>query len=445
MKTNRYDVAVIGTGTAASQIAFGCREAGKSVVVIDSRPFGGTCALRGCDPKKVLVGAADLADWARRMKGLGIEGDAQIDWPALMRFKRTFTEPVPQRREKSFLAKGIDALHGRARFTAPDRLAIAGDEITAGQIAIAAGMRPATLHVPGEELLITSDRFLDLDQLPPRVLFVGGGYIAFEFGHLAARAGAKVTIIDRGDRPLPAFDPDLADQLLKNMRATGIDVHLNSAVTRVESNAIYTESAKYEGDLLVHAAGRVPDLDDMELARGQVEADAHGVKVDEYLQSASNPGVFAAGDCANTGNPALTPVAGYEGRIAAANMISPRSRKADEHLMPSIVFSIPPLARVGFSEDQAARKGVKYRAIYRDASQWYSARRIAEPCAGSKVLIEEGSGRILGAHLLGTGSEEVINFFCLAMRTGTTASQLRNMVFGYPTRSSDVPYMVEEA
>src|SRR6476469_9585736 len=160
-----FDLVVVGTGSAAGSIAYPCRAAGWSVAVVDSRPFGGTCANRGCDPKKVLVGAADLADWVRRMKGRGVSGDTHIDWPELMRFKHTFTDPVPANWERGVTSKGIAAYHGVARFAGAEVLRVGDEELSALHFAIAAGAGPVPLGIPGEELLIDSDRFLDLETL----------------------------------------------------------------------------------------------------------------------------------------------------------------------------------------------------------------------------------------------------------------------------------------
>src|SRR5262245_58342765 len=203
------------------------RAAGWSVAAVDSRPFGGTCALRGCDPKKVLVGAADVLDSGLRMQSHGVDAPgAHIDWPRLMAFKRTFTVPVPQSREKEFGELGIESFHGRARFEGPRTVAV-GDVMLEGRfIAIASGAAPAQLHIPGEEHLVTSERFLDLDELPRRIVFVGGGYIAFEFAHVAVRAGSDVTIVHRGKRPLELFDPDLVDRLAARTRELGVKLEL---------------------------------------------------------------------------------------------------------------------------------------------------------------------------------------------------------------------------
>jgi glutathione reductase (NADPH) len=183
-----YDVIVIGTGTAAQVVSSRVRRAGRSVAVIDHRPFGGTCALRGCDPKKMLVNGAEVADWARRMRRHGVAGELRIDWKELIAFKRTFTGPVPKKREESFAKQGIDAFHGMARFIGPDTVLVEGRALKGHGIVIAAGARPVPLDFPGGEHAVTSDAFMELEDLPNRIVMVGGGYIAAEFSHVAARA-----------------------------------------------------------------------------------------------------------------------------------------------------------------------------------------------------------------------------------------------------------------
>ncbi len=446
-----FDLVIIGTGTAASTAATTCRSAGWQVAVIDSRPFGGTCALRGCDPKKVLVGAAEIIDWARRMEGKGIHAEqARIDWPELMRFKRSFTDPVPQSREQGFTEAGIAAFHGRARFVGPQAVQAGAEVLTARYVLVATGARPATLRIPGENLITTSDQFLELETLPRRIVFVGGGYISFEFAHVSVRAGAKVTLLHRGARPLAGFDPDLVEQLLKRTRELGIDVHLETRVEAIEraGDHLRVRASKqaglqlFEADLVVHGAGRVPEIDDLGLDAAGVAWGERGVKVNEYLQSISNPMVYAAGDSAASGGLPLTPVAGYEGSVAAENILSGNQLKTAYEATPTVVYTVPPLASVGLQERAARDQGLRFRVHREDTSWWYSSRRVGETCSGSKVLIEEGTDRILGAHLLGPQADDLINLFTLAMRAGTKASDLRKIIFGYPTHGSDVQYML---
>jgi glutathione reductase (NADPH) len=449
--TRRFDLVVIGTGAAASAVASRCRSAGWKVAVIDSRPFGGTCALRGCDPKKVLVGAAEVVDWVRRMTGKGIRTEQlAIDWQELMRFKRSFTEPVPKRSEEAFVKAGIAAIHGRARFVGPSTVQVGDEVLGARYVVIAAGQKPADLEIPGAEHLTTSEQFLELDELPERILFIGGGYIAFEFAHLAVRAGAQVTIVHRGPRPLPRFDPDLVDQVVMRTRELGVDVQLGTEVVDVEksSGQLIVQAAgsgqkrTFEAGTVVHAAGRVPEIDDLNLDVAGVQWNKEGVTVNEFLQSVSNPAVYAAGDAAASGGPPLTPVANYEGIIAAANLLKGNHQKPDYLGIPTVVFTIPPLTAVGLSESEAGKQALKFRVKNEMTSNWYSSRRVGEKYSGFKVLVEEGTDRILGAHLLGGHAEEVINLFAVAMRSGMRVADLEQMLFAYPTHGSDVPYML---
>src|SRR5215472_7314157 len=389
---DHFDLVVVGTGVAASSVAYPCREAGWGVAVIDDRPFGGTCANRGCDPKKVLVGAGDVTDWARHMATRGVESDRlRIDWPELMRFKRSFTDPVPADRERAFENAGIHAFPGIARFTGPDAIDVNGAALTASHFAIAAGAAPAPLGIPGEDLLCNSDQFLELEQLPESLIFAGGGYIAFEFAHLAARAGARVTILHRGKRPLEAFEADLVEKLVAHSRKAGIEIHVNTTVQKIERAGkglrVGTSAGAFEAAAAIHAAGRKPKLDALNLSAASIDRTERGVKVNEFLQSPSNPRVYAAGDAAASGPP-LTPVAGYEGRIVAANLLQGNRERPNYEGVASSVFSLPPLASCGLTEETARARGLAFDVHSADTSGWYSSRRIAEPCSGYKVLIE---------------------------------------------------------
>jgi glutathione reductase (NADPH) len=373
----------------------------------------------------------------------------RIDWSELMRFKRTFTEPVPSRTERQMAEAGIATFHGVARFTGRTTLQVGSDVLEGRYVAIAAGAKPADLKIDGADLLITSDDFLELNALPKRIVFVGGGYIAFEFAHVAARAGARVSIVHRGAKPLERFDPDLVDRLSEATRELGVDIHLQAevkAIKRCAGGLCVTASAPgaelaVEADMVVHAAGRVPDVDDLDLAAGGVERYRGGVKVNDYLQSSSNPAVYAAGDAAASGPP-LTPVASYEGGIAARNMLQGNHLKPNYDGVPSVVFSIPPLASTGLREAEARERGYRFQCNLQDTSSWYSSRRVREKHSGLKVLVEEGGEKILGAHLLGQEAGETINLFALAIRYGLTASHLKDALYAYPTHGSDIRYML---
>jgi glutathione reductase (NADPH) len=444
-----YDVIVIGTGTAAQVTASRVRRAGRSVAIIDHRPFGGTCALRGCDTKKMLVSGAEAIDWARRMNGRGVVGEPCINWKELIAFKRTFTDPVPKKREESFAKQGIDAFHGMARFDGPDTVLVEGRVLKGRNIVIAAGARPVPLDFPGGEHAITSDAFMELEDLPKRIVMVGGGYIAAEFSHIAARAGANVTVLQRAERMLTRFDTELVGLLMQKFSEIGIEVQTSTAVEaieragsgfRVRARAKSREIA-IEADLVVHAAGRAPDLDALNLAAAGVAVEHGRMVLNEFLQSVSNPAVYAAGDAAAKGPP-LTPVSSHDGKVVAANLLEGNRHRPDYRGVPSVAFTLPPIAAVGLSEAAARNQAPQLRVNSGRSTDWYTARRVGEAVYAYKTLVEAESRRILGVHLVGPHADEVINVFGLAIRHNLTVDDLKTTMFAYPTGASDIGYML---
>jgi glutathione reductase (NADPH) len=419
------------------------------VAVVDHLPFGGTCALRGCDPKKMLISGAEAVDWARRMRGRGVSGDAKINWRDLIAFKRTFTDPVPANHERRYAERGIDAYHGTARFTGVSTIEVDGQTLQAAHVLIATGARPVPLGFPGAEHVITSDQFLELADLPASIVMVGGGYIAAEFSHIAARADSKVTVLQRADRMLTHFDPELVGWLMEKLAEIGVEVRTGTVVEAVEAAGSGfrvrarsgNQTAADEADLVVHAAGRGPDLESLKLEVAGIAVEKGRLVLNEFLQSTSNPIVYAAGDAAAKGPP-LTPVSSHDGRVVAANLLEGNKHRPDYHGVPSVAFTLPPLASVGMREDEARAAGLKFRAKSEKTENWYSARRIAETVYGYKTLVEDETGRILGAHVVGPHADEIINIFALAIRNNLTADQIKQTIFAYPTSASDVGSML---
>lgn len=445
----QYDLMVVGTGST-SAVASRCREAGWTVAVVDSRPFGGTCALRGCVPKKILVTAAEAVHVARDLADKGVPARTlTIDWAELIRFKRSLVDPTPERTEQAWAKMGVEQFHGRARFVGPTTLTVGADRLIGRRVLIAAGAMPAPLTFPGAERLTTSEQFLNLDALPPHIVFVGGGYIAFEFAHVAARAGARVAILHRGARPLEGFDPDLVELLVRRTREVGIRVELETEVQGLDMvggrlvvrGARRGEDRRFETDMAVHSAGRVPELDDLDLEAAGVKRDKRGVTVNEYLQSVSNPAVYAGGDAAASGPP-LTPKADHDVAVLTTNLLEGNRRTYNYDGIASAVFSVPSLASAGLTEAAARAAGRRFRSRWQDTSAWFNTRRMGETTAGFKVLIEEGTDRIIGAHLLGPNAHETINLFAVAIRLGIRASDLKQVLFAYPTHGSDIRFML---
>jgi glutathione reductase (NADPH) len=449
--TDAYDLIVIGAGMAGVAAANKCASEGWEVAIVDELPYGGTCALRGCDPKKILRRGAEVIDSARLMAGKGIDANGMaINWADLMKHKRGFTDPVPQNMEAGLSGNGVETLHGTARFEAEHRLVIDDVAYESAHFLIATGARPRPLGFSGHEHLIDSTDFLELEDLPRRVLFVGGGFVSFEFAHIAARAGARPVIVDRGVRPLKGFDPDLVDLLVARGADAGIEVRPETTITSIEPvGSGYRVTldtvgghAEIETDLVVHGAGRIPQLSKLDLDAANVAHDTAGVTVAGHLQSTTNPAVYAAGDSADTPGAPLTPVAVFEGKVAASNMLKGTTTVPDYAGVPTAVFTIPELVRVGLLEVEAAAAGIDVDVRYNDTSGWYSNYRIGETTAATKILVDTANDTVVGAHMLGPEYGELINVFSLGIKLGLTTRQLKSMTAAYPTVGSDLGSML---
>mgnify|MGYP005989910911 CR=1 FL=1 len=442
-----YDLMVIGAGMAGVAAANKCGAAGWCVAIVDALPYGGTCALRGCDPKKVLRRGAEIVDAARLMNGKGIDPEGlAINWSDLMAHKRGFTDPVPDKMEKGLKGNGVETLHGAARFTGPNTLEVDGNTYAARRFLIAAGAVPRPVSFTGSDLMIDSTDFLNLEALPKRILFVGGGFVSFEFAHIAARVGAAPVIVDRGARPLKAFDPDLVEMLIERSAAVGVELRRETEIVSIaKADGVFMVEVKSNGqtktietDLVVHGAGRIAALADLNLEAAGVDYGDKGIVVEPHLQSTTNSAVFAAGDSADTKGMPLTPVAVIEGKVAASNMLKNAQTTPDYAGIPTAVFTVPELARVGMLEAEAKDAGHDVDVRFTDTGGWYSNYRIGEKSAAAKILVDKSDGKVLGAHLFGPEYGELINFFGLAMQLGMTAKQLKSMTAAYPSVGSDL-------
>jgi glutathione reductase (NADPH) len=446
MDDREFEVIVIGTGVTGQTAAEELGEAGKHVGVVERREVGGTCSLRGCEPKKVLVSAAEVVERAAAQQGAGPVGSMRLHWPEAIAFKRTFTDPAPARIESAITGTGAHVIRGSARFVDDRTLIVGDDRYRASDVIIATGARPVTLGVPGEDLVTTSEGFMAAENLGDRVVFIGGGYISFEFAHIAAATGARVTIVHRHARVLPGFDADLSAQLVTGYRMAGIDVRLDTRVLAVEREndalaVVLGDGSRLECDRVVHGAGRVPDLDDLDLPAGGIAFGRHGIDVDSSMRSVSRSGIWAAGDAAAL-SPPLTPVGIAQARVIVRNLTGRGPATFEPAAIPSVVFSDPPLASVGLRADDVDTDepdDVDIRSI--DTSSWVSSQRVGTRVSGAKVLTERSTGRILGAHLLGHNAEEVINVFTAAIVGGLTADQIRAIPWAYPTASSEIVYL----
>ena len=436
MDEKRFDVVIVGTGTSAYYGAQNLAAAGKNVAIVDEREYGGTCALRGCQPKKYLVANAEAVAGARHLVGTGIKASPQSDWQALQRLKNAFTEAIPENSVKGFAEIGIETFHGRASFLDENSIKVKNQRLRGEVILLATGSNPRTSEIPGAQFLHDSEYFLNLAELPEKIVFIGGGYISFEFAHVAAAAGAAVTILHRSEKPLKAFDQDMVTIICKASEEAGIKVITNEPAVDVQKQTagfkvIGKSGTAYDADLVIEASGRVPNLSVLDNGKSNVETSARGIVVNQYLQSVSNTRVYAVGDVAATPYQ-LAPVADREGQIVAENILNGNIKSMDYSVVPSSVFTIPTLATVGLTERAAQASGKNFRVNKGTTVNWPSSKRIGETNAGYKVLIEEGTEKILGAHIARHNAGENYQYFCTGNAVRPNYKQSEIHVVGLP-------------
>jgi len=451
MGIEEFDVFVIGTGTAGKGVAKDCAEAGWKVAIADNREYGGTCPNRGCDPKKVLVGITEIIERSQNMLGLGISKMPEVSWEDLQKFKYKFTGAVPAATEKDLAALDIKMYHQSPKFLDENTLSVEGKTVKAKKIVIATGNKPMPLKIPGAELMLNSDDFLELEKLPESMIFIGAGYIGMEFAHIAARLGVEVTVIDTEPRPLSNFDEDMVAHLTKASEAIGIKFMFNAKASKVEKLRKYlrvtaeTKDGKEisaKAELVFNTAGRVPSIDELELEKGNVAFSNKGITVNEHLQSTTNPSVYACGDVSDSEGLPLTPLSSQESRVVSTNLLG-KYNKTEAHYppQPSVVFTLPNVASVGLSEQQAKERGFDYVIKHKSVPSWFNSKRIANQHYAFKVIKDKKTEKVLGAHLVGPDAGEMINMFVMAMCGGLSCQDLKAMIFAYPTWSNDIKGM----
>ncbi len=440
-----FDVGIIGTGTAGETAAgeLLAQDKGLRLCIADERPYGGTCALRGCQPKKFLVVPAHAALEARALTERGFRSAPRLDWSVMQKSLRGFTDAVPASTRNNMEAQGIVCFTGRCEFLSPREIKCGAETIRADTFIIATGARPRPLPIPGGEYAVSSDEFLYLERLPQRIVFIGGGYISMEFAYVASALGASVTVLQRGNRIMERFDADMTAILEDACSTKGIDIRtgVNPVEIHKKDSALYSvgleDGSQVEADLVVAGIGRVPNIENLGLENAEVSYDKSGIVTDHYMRS-SQKHIFAIGDCVQ--GIQLSPVSDLEARTAARNIVKPESEIARIDTLPSVVFTYPQLAAVGMDEASVKEKN-NVRVVTGSGAGWPNYKRLNETHVGYKVVIDEETHTVLGAHLVGPHAGELINLFALAIKKEIPVEELRELPWAYPTYIADIKYM----
>jgi len=450
-----YDVVVIGTGTAGQTAAYELNSRGLNIAVVEKsdRP-GGTCALAGCQAKKWFYEGVEVVAKSHHLAGKGILSGPHFAWADFLREKNKFTNTVPGNTLNGFKKAGIEVISGAAHFLDEQTLGIDNRKISSRFFVIASGARSMLLPIEGIEHAITSDQFLELPSLPDRFVFIGGGFISFEFAHFVARLGEnhsrQTTILEAAPRPLGPFDSEMVSLLVAASEAEGIAVHTGVQISAIEQDAgeirVRTESgASFTADIVVNGAGRQADIDDLGLDRAGVEHSRKGIIVNTRMQT-TQTNIYAIGDCAATIQ--LARVADYEAMVAASTILSEIDNgielEIDYSAIPAILFTYPQYAMVGYTEDALKLETRPYIKSFGQNLIWPTYRRIGMPSAAFKILAGT-NGEFLGAHILSDNASGIVNTIRLAILNRIPVETLyqQSIMSPYPSRESDMPYMLK--
>lgn len=448
MQAYDFDLFTLGAGSGGVAASRRAAAYGAKVAICEDSRVGGTCVIRGCIPKKILVYGSHFAHELADAAGFGWKiAPAELDWGALMAAKDREIDRLNGVYLRLLRDSGVTLVEGRGKLVDAHTVEVGGKRYTAKYILIATGSRPYKPELPGAELAITSNEALELETLPGRVVIVGGGYIAVEFACIFNAAGAKVTMLIRGASVLRGFDGDIRAALSAELTKSGIDIKCETTVRDIEKRdgglSVMTRAGEtLEADTVLFATGRLPNTEGLGLEEAGVErTEADAVWVDPSSRT-NVPSIFAVGDCTNRVN--LTPVAIAEGRAVAETLFHDKPTTVDHDNIPSAVFSQPPVGTVGLSEEKA-------RAEHGEIDVYVTSfRPLKHTITGKdertmmKLVVERKSGRVLGVHIVGADAPEIIQGFAVAVRCGATKEQLDTTVALHPTAAEELVTMREK-
>ncbi len=447
-KAYDYDLFVIGAGSGGVRAARVAAAHGAKVAIAEEYRVGGTCVIRGCVPKKLLVYGAHFAEDLQDARRFGWEApECRFDWPTLRDNVLAEVERLEGIYGDILDRHDVELFTGRATLAGPHEIALAGGaKVSAATILIATGAHPRVPDAPGAELGITSNEMFHLDAIPRRAAIAGGGYIANEFAGILHEFSCKVTLINRGDRILRGYDEQIRDRLLQISLTKGIDFRFNAPIERIEKQADgsllihMTGQEPLEADLLLWATGRVPNTKGLGLEEVGVKLGENGaILVDEDNQS-SVPSIYAVGDV--TDRVQLTPVAIREGQAFADSLFGGKPTRVDYANIPSAVFSHPPIAAVGMTEGQARDQlGGDYQTYTSDFRPMKNVLAGRNERALYKLVVERETQKVVGLHMIGPDAPEILQAAAIAIKAGLTKAEFDQTIALHPTMAEELVLM----
>jgi len=438
-----FDLFVIGAGSGGVRAARFAATFGARVAVAESRYLGGTCVNVGCVPKKLLVYAAHYAEDFEQARGYGWRsGETGFDWATLVANKDREIERLNGIYRKLLLDSGVTLLEGHARLCDAHSVEVNGQRFSAEHILVATGGWPSVPDFPGREHVITSNEAFHLPERPERVLVVGGGYIAVEFASIFHGLGSKTSLLYRRELFLRGFDMSVREHLRDEMARKGVDLQFNADIARIERQAdgsllaTLRDGRALEADCIFYATGRRPMLDNLGLESAGVELDGQGyIKVDDLYQT-NVPSILAIGDV--TATVQLTPVALAEGMAVARRLFKAEQyQPVDYSLIPTAVFSLPNIGTVGMTEEQARDAGheiVVYESRFRPMKLTMTG---SQERSLMKLVVEAGSERVLGCHMIGPEAGEILQGLAVALKAGATKQVFDDTLGIHPTAAEE--------
>ncbi|HWB82280.1 MAG TPA: glutathione-disulfide reductase [Nannocystaceae bacterium] len=439
-----FDLLTIGAGSGGVAASRRAASHGAKVAICEVRDIGGTCVLRGCVPKKLLVYASAVRDELAVARGFGWHAtDARLDWAALIEAKRAELRRLEAVYEKLLAEAKVTTLRGRATIVDAHTVEIGGERHSAARILVATGGRPSLPEIPGAELGITSEEALDRTEVPGHITIVGAGYIAVEFAGIFRGAGSEVTMLVRGDGLLRGFDEDIRKHLDDELCRRGIDIRRRLAPRMLErigdKLCLCTTGDSINTDAVMFATGRVPNVEGLGLETVGVALDANGgIAVDEWSRT-NVPSIWAIGDV--TSRPALTPMAIADGRAFADTEFANKPRTIGHEHVATAVFSQPPCGTVGLTEAEARARGevLVYRARFRPMKHHFAGR---DTVTMMKLVVDRETDRVLGVHIVGYDAPEIVQGFAVAVQCGATKAQLDATLAIHPTAAEELVTMM---